>query len=74
MALYGWNALYFPKGTPAPIVRACHACTSGYTRSYLRHLARCNELGAPMLGTLHNLYYYEKLMADMRAAIAARSW
>jgi queuine tRNA-ribosyltransferase len=26
---------------------------------------------APMLGTLHNLYYYEKLMADMRAAIAA---
>ncbi|HBY42487.1 MAG TPA: tRNA guanosine(34) transglycosylase Tgt [Brevundimonas sp.] len=49
----------------------CHACTSGYTRSYLRHLDRCNEMLAPMLGTLHNLYYYEKLMADMRAAIAA---
>jgi len=26
---------------------------------------------APMLGTLHNLWYYEKLMADMRAAIAS---
>jgi queuine tRNA-ribosyltransferase len=25
---------------------------------------------APMLGTLHNLWYYQKLMADMRAAIA----
>ena len=49
----------------------CHACTSGYTRSYLRHLDRCNEMLAPMLGTIHNLYYYEKLMADMRAAIAA---
>ena len=49
----------------------CHACSSGYTRSYLRHLDRCNEMLAPMLGTLHNLYYYEKLMADMRAAIAA---
>jgi queuine tRNA-ribosyltransferase len=49
----------------------CHACTSGYTRSYLRHLDRCNEMLAPMLGTIHNLYYYEKLMADMRAAIEA---
>ena len=49
----------------------CHACTSGYTRSYLRHLDRCNEMLAPMLGTIHNLYYYEKLMADMREAIAA---
>ncbi|MET3144266.1 UNVERIFIED_ORG: queuine tRNA-ribosyltransferase [Xanthomonas axonopodis] len=49
----------------------CHACSSGYTRAYLRHLDRCNEMLAPMLGTLHNLWYYEKLMADMRAAIAA---
>ncbi|MEQ2342523.1 tRNA guanosine(34) transglycosylase Tgt [Xanthomonas euvesicatoria pv. euvesicatoria] len=48
----------------------CHACSSGYTRAYLRHLDRCNEMLAPMLGTLHNLCYYEKLMADMRAAIA----
>ncbi|WP_043091483.1 tRNA-guanine transglycosylase, partial [Xanthomonas sp. SHU 166] len=49
----------------------CHACSSGYTRAYLRHLDRCNEMLAPMLGTLHNLWYYQKLMADMRAAIAA---
>ncbi|MDO7952937.1 tRNA guanosine(34) transglycosylase Tgt [Xanthomonas euvesicatoria pv. eucalypti] len=49
----------------------CHACSSGYTRAYLRHLDRCNEMLAPMLGTLHNLWYYEKLMADMRAAIAS---
>ena len=49
----------------------CHACSSGYSRAYLRHLDRCNEMLAPILGTLHNLWYYQKLMADMRAAIEA---
>ncbi|MFZ2753768.1 MAG: tRNA guanosine(34) transglycosylase Tgt [Lysobacteraceae bacterium] len=49
----------------------CHACANGYSRSYLRHLDRCNEMLAPILGTLHNLWYYQKLMAGMRAAIEA---
>lgn len=49
----------------------CYACRNGYTRSYLRHLDRCNEMLGPMLGTLHNLRYYQRLMADMREAIAA---
>jgi queuine tRNA-ribosyltransferase len=49
----------------------CVACTGGYTRSYLRHLDRCNEMLAPMLGTLHNLWYYQTLMAEIRAAIEA---
>ncbi|MDQ3511475.1 MAG: tRNA guanosine(34) transglycosylase Tgt, partial [Pseudomonadota bacterium] len=35
----------------------------------LRHLDRCNEMLAPMLGTLHNLRYYQRLMAQMRDAI-----
>ena len=47
----------------------CYACRNGFTRSYLRHLDRCNEMLAPMLGTLHNLWYYQKLMAGMREAI-----
>ncbi len=47
----------------------CHACANGFTRAYLRHLDRCNEMLAPMLGTLHNLRYYQRLMAQMRAAI-----
>jgi queuine tRNA-ribosyltransferase len=47
----------------------CAACAGGYSRAYLRHLDRCNEMLAPILGTLHNLWYYEKLMADMRGAI-----
>ena len=47
----------------------CAACAGGYSRAYLRHLDRCNEMLAPMLGTLHNLRYYQRLMAQMRAAI-----
>jgi queuine tRNA-ribosyltransferase len=49
----------------------CYACSNGFTRAYLRHLDRCNEMLAPMLGTLHNLWYYQRLMAGIRAAIEA---
>ncbi|MBA2239139.1 MAG: tRNA guanosine(34) transglycosylase Tgt [Lysobacter sp.] len=48
----------------------CYACSNGFSRSYLRHLDRCNEMLGPMLGTLHNLRYYQRLMAGMREAIA----
>ncbi len=47
----------------------CYSCANGFSRSYLRHLDRCNEMLAPMLGTLHNLRYYQRLMAQIRAAI-----
>jgi queuine tRNA-ribosyltransferase len=47
----------------------CLACAGGFSRSYLRHLDRCNEMLGPMLGTLHNLRHYQRLMAGMRAAI-----
>ncbi len=65
------NAKY--ERDPGPIEDGCgcYACTNGYSRAYLRHLDRCNEMLAPMLGTLHNLWYYQKLMAQMRAAIEA---
>lgn len=49
----------------------CYTCRNGYTRAYLRHLDRCNEMLAPILGTLHNLRHYQRLMAEMRQAIAA---
>ena len=48
----------------------CHACANGFSRAYLRHLDRCNEMLAPMLGTLHNLRHYQRLMVGMRDAIA----
>lgn len=47
----------------------CYTCRN-YSRAYLRHLQRCNEILGARLNTIHNLYYYQKLMADLRAAIA----
>jgi queuine tRNA-ribosyltransferase len=49
---------------------ACYTC-SHYSRAYLRHLDRCNEILGARLNTIHNLHYYLDLMAQMRAAIAA---
>jgi queuine tRNA-ribosyltransferase len=65
------NAKYERDLRPIEEGCGCPTCTGGYTRAYLRHLDRCNEMLAPILGTLHNLWHYQKLMADMRAAIAA---
>ena len=64
------NAKYERDLRPIEEGCGCYACRNGFTRSYLRHLDRCNEMLAPMLGTLHNLWYYQDLMARMRAAIA----
>lgn len=47
----------------------CVVCRT-FSRAYLRHLYMSAELLAPRAGTLHNLHFYLKLMAGMRAAIA----
>lgn len=49
---------------------ACPACR-GYSRAYLHHVFRSQEIISSMLLTWHNLHYYQDLMAGMRAAIAA---
>ena len=46
----------------------CAACTR-YSRAYLHHLVRANEILASMLLTEHNLRYYGDLMRDLRGAI-----
>jgi queuine tRNA-ribosyltransferase len=48
----------------------CYTCRN-YSRAYLRHLDRCNEILGARLNTLHNLYYYQKLMRDIRQAVEA---
>jgi len=47
----------------------CELCTK-YSRAYLRHLIRCNEILGVMLLTQHNIRYYQRLMQGMRDAIA----
>ena len=55
---------------PAPIDPACDcpACRS-YSRGTLRHLFLAGEMLAPILLSLHNLRFYHRLLADLRAAI-----
>jgi len=48
----------------------CPACR-GYSRAYLHHVFRSQEIISSMLLTWHNLQYYQDLMAEMRGAIAA---
>ncbi len=49
----------------------CYACANGFSRAYLRHLDRCNEILGSQLATMHNLRHYQRLMAGLRQAIAA---
>ncbi len=49
----------------------CPACAGGYSRAYLHYLFASRELTALRLVTLHNLTFIARLMADLRAAIAA---
>ena len=51
----------------------CYTCRN-YSRAYLRHLFRCNEILAARLNTIHNLYYYQTLMRGIRGAIEAGSF
>ncbi len=46
----------------------CYTCAN-YSLAYLRHLEKCGEMLGPRLGTIHNLHYYENLMARLRDAI-----
>ncbi len=46
----------------------CYTCRN-YSRAYLRHLDKCNEILGARLNTIHNLYYYQKLMRELRDAI-----
>jgi queuine tRNA-ribosyltransferase len=47
---------------------SCYTCCN-YSRAYLRHLDRCNEILGARLNTIHNLHYYLTLMARIRAAL-----
>ncbi len=62
------NARYTDDTGPLDPACSCYTC-SNYSLAYLRHLEKCGEMLGARLGTLHNLHYYQALMADLRAAI-----
>jgi len=64
------NARYERDTTPIDPECGCSTCRGGYSRAYLRHLDRCNEILGCVLGTIHNLHYYLELMRELREAIS----
>lgn len=46
----------------------CYTC-SNYSRAYLHHLDKCHEILGARLNTIHNLYFYQNLMANLRRAL-----
>ena len=52
---------------------ACHACTN-FSRAYVHHLQRIDDILGARLATIHNLHYYVTLMREMREAIATGSF
>jgi len=63
------NARYRDDIHPLDPSCSCHTCAH-FSRAYLHHLQRANEISGARLNTLHNLHFYLALMGEMRAAIA----
>ena len=64
------NACYRDDLSPLDPDCTCHTCRH-FTRAYLHHLQRVNEMLGARLNTLHNLHYYQELMRSLRTAIGA---
>jgi len=64
------NAVHRADTRPLDEACACYTCRH-FTRAYLHHLQRVNEILGARLNTIHNLHYYLWLAAGMREAIAA---
>jgi queuine tRNA-ribosyltransferase len=65
------NARYRDDTRPLDDSCACHTCAN-FSRGYLHHLQKVNEILGARLNTLHNLHYYQTLMRELRGAIAGR--
>ena len=62
------NSRYRLDTAPPDDQCGCYTCKH-FTRAYLHHLQRINEMLGARLNTMHNLYYYQQLMGEIRAAI-----
>jgi queuine tRNA-ribosyltransferase len=82
----GRNALAFTDGGPVrlrnqqyaldrqPLDATCPCLACRHSRGYLRHLFQANEMLGPVLLSIHNLTYYQRLMAAARQAIVEDRW
>ena len=67
------NETYKRDGRPISGSCSCPACRS-YSRAYIRHLLKVNEMLGMRLCVLHNLYFYNELMARIRDALESGSY
>jgi queuine tRNA-ribosyltransferase len=64
------NARHAKDTGPVDPACGCYTCRH-YSRAYLRHLDKAGEILGSRLNTIHNLHFYQALMAEIRGAIAA---
>ncbi len=58
------------RSDTGPLDPSCHCYTCrNFSRAYLHHLDKCNEMLGAQLNTIHNLTYYQDLMSGLRQAI-----
>lgn len=62
------NAVHKTDTGPLDAECDCYTCRN-FSRAYLHHLDRCKEILSSQLNTIHNLRYYQRLMAGLRTAI-----
>ncbi len=63
------NSRYRKDVDPIDDLCGCYTCKN-FSRAYLHHLDRCKEMLGARLNSIHNLYYYQELMAELRIAIS----
>jgi len=66
------NARFAEDEEPIETGCACPACTQ-FSRAYVHHLVKSGEILGAMLMTQHNLWFYQRMMQDLRDAIAANA-
>ncbi|NRA62641.1 MAG: tRNA guanosine(34) transglycosylase Tgt, partial [Psychrobium sp.] len=63
------NAKHKKDTSPLDEHCECYTCKN-YSRGYLHHLDKCNEILGARLNTIHNLRFYQTVMQDLRSAIS----
>ena len=67
------NAVHRSDTNPVDAQCPCPTCRQ-YSRSYLRHLYTTGEMLGPRLGTIHNLHFFQRLMASVRKEIKSKGF
>jgi len=59
---------------PIDVSCDCYACAGGFSRAYIHHLFAANEILSAILASIHNVRFYQRLVAGARAAILANDF